>query len=113
MRGRQGWPAPYNDISLYGHFPGFNSSSIRLEDVKKIHFRRSMFMPVDVYMAMLRDDNDAVLGDDSFLPVLNDPLPPRSKRSKHGKSGFCCRPGDVVKMANRVSAADAVSAHAD
>ena len=68
-----------------------------------------MFMPVDVYMGMLRDDKDGVLGDDSFLPVLNDPLPLRSKRSKLGKSGFCCRPGDVVNMAN----ADAVRAHAD
>ena len=105
-RGPCGWPAPYNEISLYGHYPGWDSSSIRLEDVRKIHFHRSRFMPVDVYMGMLRDDNGGVLGDDSFLHVMNDPLPPRSKRSKHGKSGFCCRPGDVVNMANRVSAAD-------
>ena len=113
MRGRLGWPAPYNDESLYGQYHGFNSSSIRLEDVRKIHFHRSMFMPVDVYMRMLRDDKDGVLGDDSFLPVMNDPLPPLSKRSKHGKIGFCCRPGDVINMVNGISAADAVRAHAD
>ena len=104
----RGWPAPYNDQDLYGDYRGWDLSSIRLEDVRKIHIHRSMFMPVDVYMGMLRDDKDGVLGDDSFLPVLNDPLPLRSKRSRLGKSGFCCRPGDVVKMANRVSAADAL-----